>query len=153
MKLSFQKINRIFAIFIVLLFIAHYLNIDVKLSSFIADYFTYFLLVFLLSLAIILYDVAASIQQKNKHQFEFNQENKNLVNKLKKLSYEEKNILALYMTHKVQEKSLDPNDQAVAWLESVKFITNTTKIDGNKRVFRIDPTLSKHLTQNPNTLY
>ena len=57
------------------------------------------------------------------------------------------------MNDKTQEKSLNINDQAVAWLESIKFIVNTGKIDGNKKVFRIDPTLSKHLSLNPNSLY
>ena len=54
---------------------------------------------------------------------------------------------------KVQEKALNPNDQAVVWLETIKFIFNTGKTEGNKKIFRIEPTLSKHLIQNPNSLY
>jgi len=72
---------------------------------------------------------------------------------LTKLSYQEKNILSLFMDGKVQEKSLNSNDQAVAWLEAVKFIYNTGRLEGNKKIYRIEPTLSKYLMQNPNTLY
>ncbi|MCG2607372.1 hypothetical protein LZZ98_02180 [Acinetobacter sp. SM34] len=57
------------------------------------------------------------------------------------------------MNDKVQEKALNPNEQAVAWLETIKFIINTGKINANKKIFRIKPTLSKHLLQNPNSLY
>jgi hypothetical protein len=57
------------------------------------------------------------------------------------------------MNDKVQEKALNPNEQAIAWLETIKFIINTGKIEGNKKIFRIESTLSKHLLQNPNSLY
>jgi hypothetical protein len=57
------------------------------------------------------------------------------------------------MNDKVQEKALNPNEQVVAWLETIKFIFNTGKVEGNKKIFRIEPTLSKHLLQNPNSLY
>ena len=57
------------------------------------------------------------------------------------------------MNDKVQEKALNPNDQAVVWLETIKFIFNTGKTEGNKKIFRIESTLSKHLLQNPNSLY
>ena len=153
MKLNFQKSNCIFAIFLFLIFIVYFIQLDEKLSSFVKSYFSYILLTFLLSFSFILYDLINSIKQKSEHKFKYSQENKDLINKLKKLSYEEKNILSLYMNDKTQEKSFNPNDQAIAWLESIKLITNTSKVDGNKKVFRIDPTVSKHLSQNPNALY
>ncbi|WP_298144294.1 hypothetical protein [uncultured Acinetobacter sp.] len=43
------------------------------------------------------------------------QNNKVFIHKLTQLSYEEKNILALFVNDKVQQKSLNPDDQAVAW--------------------------------------
>ncbi len=150
---KFKKANVIFLIFLVLMIVTAKLNIDQNLSTFISEYFTIILVIFLASLSCLIFEFIQFIQQQKQSSFKFSNENKELVNKLKKLTYEEKNVLALFVNDKVQEKSLNTNDQAVAWLESVKFIINTGKIDGNKKVFRIDPTLSKHLVQNPNTLY
>ena len=58
-----------------------------------------------------------------------------------------------FMNDKVQEKSLNPHDQAVAWLQNIKFIHFTGKLDRHKYVFRIEPSLAKYLSQNPNSLY
>ncbi len=150
---TFKKANVIFLIFLVLMIVTAKLNIDQNLSTFISEYFTIILVIFLANLSCLIFEFIQYIQQQKQSAFKFSNENRELVNKLNKLTYEEKNVLALFVNDKVQEKSLNTNDQAVAWLESVKFIINTGKIDGNKKVFRIDPTLSKHLIQNPNTLY
>ncbi len=55
---------------------------------------------------------------------------------------------------KFKRKALNPNDQAVVWLETIKFIFNTGKTEGNKKIFtRIEPTLSKHLLQKIQIAY
>jgi len=153
MKFNFQKSNAIFSIFLLLIFFVSAINLDADLSSFVKENFTLLLIIFLLSISFMLYDLLSLIKAKKEKEFSFSNENKELINKLSKLSYEEKNILSLFMNDKVQEKALNPNDQAVAWLETIKFIFNTGKIEGNKKIFRIEPTLSKHLLQNPNSLY
>ncbi|WP_313035175.1 super-infection exclusion protein B [Acinetobacter sp.] len=153
MSFNFQKANKIFSIFMFLIFFVSLIKLDVDLSSFVQENFTLLLIVFLLSLSFMLYELLSQIKVKQDNKFTFSNENKELMNKLSKLSYEEKNILSLFMNNKVQEKALNPNDQAVAWLETIKFIFNTGKIEGNKKIFRIEPTLSKHLLQNPNSLY
>lgn len=153
MKFNFQKSNAIFSIFLLLIFFVSAINLDADLSSFVKENFPLLLIIFLLSISFMLYDLLSLIKAKKEKEFSFSNENKELINKLSKLSYEEKNILSLFMNDKVQEKALNPNDQAVAWLETIKFIFNTGKIEGNKKIFRIEPTLSKHLLQNPNSLY
>lgn len=153
MKFKYQQANRIFVIFLILVLCVTTLEIDENLSAFVKEYFTLILLILLINLSFIIYDILRYLNfQKNK-KMQFNSENRELINKLTKLSYEEKNILSLFIDSKTQERSLAPNDQAVSWLETIKFIHNTGKVDGNKRVFRIEPTLSKHLSQNPNSLY
>ncbi len=52
---------------------------------------------------------------KRKNMLDLEQNNKVFIHKLTQLSYEEKNILALFVNDKVQQKSLNPDDQAVAW--------------------------------------
>ncbi len=153
MSFNFQKANKVFSIFMLLIFFVSMINLDADLSSFIKENFTLLLIIFLLSISFMLYELLSEIKVKQDNKFNFSNENKELINKLSKLSYEEKNILSLFMNNKVQEKALNPNDQAVAWLETIKFIFNTGKVEGNKKIFRIEPTLSKHLLQNPNSLY
>lgn len=153
MQFNFQKANKIFSIFMLLIFFVSAINLDADLSSFVKENFTLLLIIFLLSISFMLYELLSEIKAKQDNKFTFSNKNKDLINKLSKLSYEEKNILSLFMNNKVQEKALNPNDQAVAWLETIKFIINTGKIEGNKKIFRIEPTLSKHLLQNPNSLY
>ncbi|OTG77094.1 hypothetical protein B9T26_00485 [Acinetobacter sp. ANC 4169] len=153
MQFNFQKANKVFSIFMLLIFFVSAINLDADLSSFVKENFTLLLIIFLLSISFMLYELLSEIKAKQDNKFTFSNENKDLINKLSKLSYEEKNILSLFMSDKVQEKALNPNDQAVAWLETIKFIINTGKIEGNKKIFRIEPTLSKHLLQNPNSLY
>jgi predicted nucleotide-binding protein (sugar kinase/HSP70/actin superfamily) len=99
------------------------------------------------------YDILYLIYNHHTKKFIFSKENKALAHKIKSLNYEEKNILSIYINNKIQEKALNPNDSAVAWLESVKFIIYTGKIEGHKKIFRIDPTLAKYLQLNPNILY
>jgi uncharacterized protein (UPF0333 family) len=153
MQFNFQKANKVFSIFMLLIFLVSAINLDADLSSFVKENFTLLLIIFLLSISFMLYELLSEIKAKQDNKFTFSNKNKDLINKLSKLSYEEKNILSLFMNDKVQEKALNPNDQAVAWLETIKFIINTGKIEGNKKIFRIEPTLSKHLLQNPNSLY
>lgn len=153
MKFNFQKSNAIFSIFLLLIFFVSAINLDADLSSFVKENFTLLLIIFLLSISFMLYDLLSLIKAKKEKEFSFSNENRELITKLSKLSDEEKNILSLFMNDKVQEKALNPNDKAVAWLETIKFIFNTGKIEGNKKIFRIEPTLSKHLLQNPNSLY
>lgn len=153
MKFNVQKINAVFSIFMLLIFFVAAINLDEHLSSFVQKNFTFLLIIFLFSISLMLYDLLSMIKAKKDQEFSFSNKNKELINKLSKLSYEEKNILSLFMNDKVQEKALNPNDQAVVWLETIKFIFGTGKTEGNKKIFRIEPTLSKHLLQNPNSLY
>ncbi|TXJ03805.1 MAG: hypothetical protein E6Q26_03065 [Acinetobacter sp.] len=153
MKYNFQKANAIFFIFLCLIYLSAFLNIDQTLSTFVSKFSTLLILVTLLSLAFIIYDAIIKIKLKKKQTFDFSEENKSLTLKVKSLSHEEKTILSLYLNDKIQEKALHPNDHAVAWLESIKFIVHTGKIDGHKKIFRIDPTLVKYLQKNPNALY
>lgn len=153
MKINLKKINHIFLIFLSLCLLVGFLNIDATFSHFINSYFTFFLIIFLLSLSLLVYEIIVLFYQKKARLFDFDRDHKALVSALSQLSYEEKNVLALFMNNKVQEKSLNPNDQAVAWLQNIKFIHYTGKVEGHKKVFRIEPTLAKYLAQNPNTLY
>ena len=153
MKFNVKKINAVFSIFMLLIFFVAAINLDEHLSSFVQKNFTFLLIIFLFSISLMLYDLLSMIKAKKDQEFSFSNKNKELINKLTKLSYEEKNILSLFMNDKVQEKALNPNDQSVVWLETIKFIFNTGKTEGNKKIFRIEPTLSKHLLQNPNSLY
>lgn len=153
MQTKFSTINSIFAIFLTLILIVALLNIDPNITQFISIYGTYILLLLLLSISIFIFELIKKIKKHKEHQFKFNSENKELIHKISKLSYEEKNILALFMNEKIQEKALDTNNQNVGWLENIKFIFNTGKVSGNKKIYRIDPTLAKHLSQNPNSLY
>ena len=153
MNLNYQKINQVFFIFIILLLITSSLNIDENLTFFISDYFTIILLILLFSLSLIVHELFSILKTKQMEKENYNDNNKTISYKLSKLSYEEKNILSLFMANQTQEKSLIATDQAVSWLENIKFIYKTGKIDGNKHIFRIDPLLAKHLKHNPNNLY
>ncbi|ENV14378.1 hypothetical protein F965_00622 [Acinetobacter schindleri NIPH 900] len=153
MKSSFQKANSIFLIFVSLIFAVSTLEIDPNLSQFVNSYFTFLLIIFLISLSFLIYDLIVFLKRQKEQRDLISKLQKEFINSLTKLSYEEKNILSLFMDGKVQEKSLNSNDQAVAWLEAVKFIYNTGRLEGNKKIYRIEPTLSKYLMQNPNTLY
>lgn len=93
------------------------------------------------------------IKQITKENYNSIHQEKEFLNIIKNLSYEEKNILSLFLESKSHEKALNPDDQAVAWLESVKLIFNTGEIEGNKKRFKIHPSVSKYLVQNPNALY
>ena len=87
---------RFFLIFTTLILGTVKLNIDDNLSSFVTKYFTIFLIIFLASLSFLLYDLFALVKQKNDKKFRFSNENKAFVNKIQKLSYEEK-IFLLYL--------------------------------------------------------
>lgn len=153
MKISYKKTNAIFLIFLSLIFLASALGIDEKLTNFIHEYFTFIFIIFLLSLSICIYDVIMKIKQITKENYNSIHQEKEFLNIIKNLSYEEKNILSLFLESKSHEKALNPDDQAVACLESVKLIFNTGEIEGNKKRFKIHPSVSKYLVQNPNALY
>jgi hypothetical protein len=153
MKFYFNKINAVFLIFLTLLFSVSFFEIDPQITSFIKTNFSLFIVIFLLSLSILIYCELIKFQKEKSKKFSFSNKDKDLIYSLSKLSYEEKNILSLFMDNKTQERPLNPNDQSVAWLENIKFIFNTGKVDGAKKIYRIEPTLSKHLSQNPNSLY
>ena len=153
MKFNTKKANHIFIIFLTLLFISSLFQIDEDLSLFIHEYFTTFFLVYLLSLSFIIYYAMQHAQQKRTANKVKLMHEKDFIHKINKLSYNEKNILSLFINSKSEEKSLNHSDSAVCWLENVKFIYNTGKSDGHKKIFKIHPDVSKYLTDNPNSLY
>ena len=153
MQITLKKANHIFLIFLILFIFVGFLDIDAALTTFIDAYFSLLLIILLLSLSFLIYEIILSIREKRKIMLDLKQDHQVLIHKLTQLSYEEKNILALFVNDKVQEKSLNPHDQAVAWLQNIKFIHFTGKLDRHKHVFRIEPSLTQYLSQNPNSLY
>lgn len=74
--------------------------------------------------------------------------------RLKSLSPMEKYVLSQFINEKKAECSLDQSEAAVAWLESIKFISMTKQSkEGSKAYFRISPFVMKKLVENPNLLH
>ncbi|MFM6958435.1 MAG: super-infection exclusion protein B, partial [Acinetobacter sp.] len=127
MSLNLKKYNVIFFIFLCLLFTSSFLELDDDLAHITQQYSTLLMLVGLISFSCMVYDILYLIYNHHTKKFIFSKENKALAHKIKSLNYEEKNILSIYINNEIQEKALNPNDSAVAWLESVKFIIYTGK--------------------------
>ena len=86
MKFNVQKINAVFSIFMLLIFFVSAINLDEHLSSFVQKNFTYLLIIFLLSISLMLYDLLSNIKAKKDQEFSFSNKNKELINKLSKLT-------------------------------------------------------------------
>lgn len=154
-KFSAHKLNYVVFIFLNLLFIvANFPEIDQKLSQFILnDFRTPLVMITLFSLSFILFGFFQNKILFWKESKDQSMQSNALKERLKSLSYDEKYILSLFINEQKAEKALAATDPNVAWLENMKLIVNTSKIEGNKKIFRIDPTVMKELKKNPNLLY
>lgn len=153
MKFSPMIINRIINIFLILLFITGLTLIDEKLSAFLHHYKTIFILIYLVSLTLIIYEVSKQIydSQKSKNsQKKLERDFKNLLNNF---NVDEKYILSLFVDKQLTALALDPKNPTIQILETKKILINTSKIEGNKNVFQIHPHIYQSLRNNPNILY
>jgi len=139
--------------FVVLLFIAGKLELSDSLHDFMDSYGTYFLIICILFLTLLIHDLLIDITNYLKISLDKKLSIRELEGKLMKLSSYEKYILSLFVTDRRMERTLDPNEPAVAQLESLKTIFKTGKfVDGKKQVYQIDPLSMKILSSNPNWL-
>lgn len=153
--INLRVTNQIISIFLTLLFItANIPNVDNHISkAVLEDFRTPLILIFLISLSFIILDKYNQYSTALKSKKYSLKGNKDIVQKIRSLSADEKYILSLFINDNSQEKALSPTEPAVAWLENIKLIVNTNIIKGTKRIYRIDPTVMKELKINPNCLY
>lgn len=146
--------SAIFFLFFIVLFAAAAMNIDDALSGFVRQHYTT-LLVFTLFLASILLLagirwIGSGVGALVVRRFHL----KELESRLKRLSAMEKYVLSLFVSENKMERGLDPDEGAVAWLESIKLITAVGMApDGKRKNYRIAPFAMKVLTENPNLLH
>lgn len=152
-NISPYTINIILNIFLLLLFITSFMEVDSTLSTFIHTYKTIFILIYLLSLSIIIYTSCLKFFRYKKEQIQLKSNQIKYQRTLSQLNHDEKHILSLFINKQSTENSLDPKNPSVQLLESQKVIFNTAIIDGSKKVYRIDPNVYKLLRSNPNLLY
>lgn len=76
-----------------------------------------------------------------------------LAGRRKRRSAMEKYVLSLFVSEDKMERVLDPEEGAVAWLESIKVITAVGRApDGKMQKYRIAPFAMNVLTENPDLI-
>lgn len=152
-NISPYTINIVLNIFLLLLFITSFIEVDPILSTFTQTYKTVFILIYLLSLSIITYTLILKFLRYKKEQTQVKNNQLKYQRTLSQLNHDEKHILSLFINKQSTENSLDHKNPSVQLLESQKIIFNTSIIDGSKKVYRIEPNIYKLLRSNPNLLY
>lgn len=153
MKFSIFVFNRILNIFLILLFITSTLSVDEKLTSFVSIYKTLFILFYILSLSFIVYEILRKIYDAQKLKLLNKSREKEFKNVLNNFNLDKKYIISLFLDKKTTEFALDPRNPTIQILETKKILINTSKIDGNKKIFQIHPNIYESLRNNPNVLY
>ncbi len=137
----------------IMIFIAAGLCLDNDFSEFVISHSTILLIVCILLASILLHDLFVDITKYLKSHVNKKLFIRELEKKLIKLNSYEKYILSLFVTEKRTERSLDPTEPAVAYLESLKIILKTGKFnDGKRPIYQIDALSMRILSSNPNWL-
>ncbi len=140
--------------FIFLLFVAAGLHLNTELSNLVESASIYFLVLFILLLSFLMHDLFIYFIDSLKERFYKKRYLQELEEKLARLSTNEKYILSLFVTEQKVERTLDQNEPAVAWLESLKIIFNTGRsVEGKRFIYKISPLPMRILSQNPNWLH
>lgn len=130
------------------------MNIDDALSEFVGQHYTKLLVITLFLAAILLFVGIRRIGSGVGALIVRRLHLRELESRLKRLSAMEKYVLSLFVSENKMERGLDPDEGAVAWLESIKLITAVgTAPDGKRKNYRIAPFAMKVLTENPNLLH
>ncbi len=153
MKLSLLVLNYIFSIFLLLLFFTALMGIDPALSKFIENYLTFFVLIFLMSLAIIIYHQSSKLIKLKKEQVLLKNYQRDFSRTIKQLSYDEKCLLSFFLNEQKTERAFDPKNPSIQLLEAQKIIFNTAIVEGTKKIYRIDAQIYQLIKSNPNLLY
>ena len=153
MNVSPLILNKIFNIFLILLFITSSIHLDQNLTNFILNYKSFFIIIYLISLSIILYNVINTLYLRKQELASIKTSQLTFKENLSQLNHEEKYILSLFLDKKTTEIALDPKSSSVQILEAQKVLFATSQMQGAKKIYRIQPNVYKLIRVNPNILY
>ncbi|NWK73041.1 super-infection exclusion protein B [Acinetobacter sp. SwsAc6] len=153
MKLDFSKTNKIFNIFLILLFIVILIDLDPALTYVISIIKTPLLLIYLVSTALILYEFLHKFHGHLNEKNRLKSAHKDIQDALNQLSHDEKYFLSLFTEKQVLELSFDPKNPTIQILLSQKLIIDLNKFEGAKKHYRIHPNVYRYLRTHPKVLY
>lgn len=140
--------------FLIVLLIAAELKVNDGLSGFVSNYKTFIVVLILVATSILLFHgvrmIALGATSLVARRFQIRE----LEKRLSHLSPMEKFVLAQFVTDDKMQRALNPDEGAVAWLESIKVLTSCgTTADGRRKEYRISPFAMKVLSENRNWLH
>jgi hypothetical protein len=153
MKFSYLVLNRLLNIFLLLLFICSFLNLDEIITQFVKDYQSLFILIYLVSLSIIIYECLKKLLHNNKLQRVFKNNEQRRLDNLSSLSIDEKYILSKYFDNETTEYAFDTKNISVQLLIQKELLVRTSRTQNNKTVFLIDLTTYQLLRKFPKYIY
>jgi uncharacterized integral membrane protein len=153
MKLNFSKSNKIFNIFLILLFVVIFTDLDPTLT-YISSYLkTPLILIYLASTALILYEFLHQLHRNFNETNLLKKAHKDVQDSLNQLNHDEKYFLSQFTEKQVLELIFDPKNPTIQILQSQKFIIDLNKSEGSKKYYRIHPNVYRYLRAHPKVLY
>ncbi|WP_373973941.1 hypothetical protein NT239_09800 [Chitinibacter sp. SCUT-21] len=130
------------------------INIDKKLSIYISNNYTYWVLFYAILLAGSLYDTCKDISQWAKASISESLQKKKVIRILKILKPSDKLILSKFILEQSNEYFFNPKDTSIDWLTACKLMypTGTIRQD-QKHGYRLSVWAQDYLSRNPNLLY